>query len=163
MAQDFSFDVVSKVDMQELKNALDQTMREIGTRFDFKNSVSNVTLEETTLKLVSDDEFRLKALIEVLEGKLVRRGISLKALEWGKIEPAAKGTVRQEVKVRQGIDTDKARQISNLIRDSKLKVQAQIQGDQLRVSSKVKDQLQAVMQLLKAQDLGIDLQFVNYR
>jgi cyclic-di-GMP-binding protein len=163
MAQDFSFDVVSRVDMQELKNAVDQTRREIGTRFDFKNSVSNVTLEEASLKLVSDDEYRLKALIEVLEGKLVRRGVSLKALEWGKVEPAAKGTVRQEVKVRQGIDADKARQMSKLIRDSKLKVQVQIQGDQLRVSSKVKDQLQAAIQLLKSQDLGIDLQFVNYR
>ncbi len=163
MAQDFSFDVVSRVDMQELKNAVDQTLREIGTRFDFKNSVSNVTLEETTLKLVSDDEYRLKALIEVLEGKLVRRGVSLKALEWGKVEPAAKGTVRQEVKVRQGIDGDKARQLGKLIRDSKLKVQVQIQGDQLRISSKVKDQLQSAMQILKSQDLGIDLQFVNYR
>src|SRR5438094_2761391 len=96
MAQDFSFDVVSRVDMQELKNALDQTLREIGTRFDFKNSVSNVTLEDTTLKLVSDDEYRLKALIEVLEGKLVRRGVSLKALEWGRVEAAARGTVGQE-------------------------------------------------------------------
>jgi uncharacterized protein YajQ (UPF0234 family) len=163
VAQDFSFDVVSKVDMQELKNAIDQTRREIGTRFDFKGSISDVTLEDTSLKLVSEDEYRLKALIEVLEGKLVRRGVSLKALEWGKIEPAAKGTVRQEVTVRQGIDADKARQISKIIRDSKLKVQAQIQGDQLRVSSKVKDQLQAVIQLLKAQDLGIDLQFINYR
>jgi uncharacterized protein YajQ (UPF0234 family) len=163
MAQDFSFDVVSKVDVQELKNAVDQTLREVGTRFDFKNSVSNVTLEDSALKLVSDDEYRLKALIEVLEGKLVRRGVSLKALEWGKVEPAARGTVRQEVKVRQGIDADKARQISKLIRDSKLKVQAQIQGDQLRVSSKAKDQLQAAIQLLKSEDLGIDLQFVNYR
>ena len=163
MAQDFSFDVVSKVDMQELKNAIDQTLREIGTRFDFKNSVSDVTLEETTLKLVSDDEYRLKALIEVLEGKLVRRGVSLKALEWGKIEPAAKGTVRQEVKVRQGIDTDKARQISKLIRDSKLKVQAQIQGDQLRVSSPSRDALQEVIQFLRSQDFGVELQFGNYR
>src|SRR5947207_7723688 len=163
MAQDFSFDVVSKVDLQELKNAVDQTLREIGTRFDFKDSVSNVEMDGSTLKLHSDDEYRLKALIEVLQGKLVRRGVSLKALEYGKLEPAAKGTVRQEITVRQGIDTDKARQMSKVIRDSKLKVQAQIQGDQLRVSSKVKDQLQAVQQLLKAQDLGIDLQFVNYR
>jgi uncharacterized protein YajQ (UPF0234 family) len=163
MAQDFSFDVVSKVDMQELKNAVDQTLREIGTRFDFKDSVSDVTLEGETLKLHSDDEYRLKALIEVLQGKLVRRGVSLKSLEYGKIEPASKGTVRQEITVRQGIDADKGRQMSKAIRDSKLKVQAQIQGDQLRVSSKVKDQLQAVQQLLKGEDFGIDLQFVNYR
>ena len=163
MAQDFSFDVVSKVDMQELKNAVDQTMREIGTRFDFKDSVSEVTLEEATLKLHSDDEYRLQALIDVLQGKLVRRGVSLKALEYGKLEPAAKGTVRQEVKVRQGIDSDKARQMSKLIRDTKRKVQAQIQGDQLRVSSKSKDELQAIQQLLKSEDFGIDLQFINYR
>jgi cyclic-di-GMP-binding protein len=163
MAQDFSFDVVSKVDLQELKNAVDQTLREIGTRFDFKDSVSNVELEGSALKLHSDDEYRLKALIEVLQGKLVRRGVSLKAMEYGKIEPASKGTVRQEITVRQGIDADKARQMSKLIRDSKRKVQAQIQGDQLRVSSKSKDELQAIMQLLRGQDFGIDLQFVNYR
>ena len=163
MAQDFSFDVVSKVDMQELKNAVDQTLREVGTRFDFKDSVSDVTLEGETLKLHSDDEYRLKALIEVLQGKLVRRGVSLKSLDYGKIEPASKGTVRQDITVRQGIDSDKARQMSKVIRDSKLKVQAQIQGDQLRVSSKVKDQLQAVQQLLKGEDFGLDLQFVNYR
>jgi cyclic-di-GMP-binding protein len=163
MAQDFSFDVVSKVDMQELRNAVDQTLREIATRFDFKDSVSNVEMEGSTLKLHSDDEYRLKALIEVLQGKLVRRGVSLKALEYGKMEPASKGTVRQDITVRQGIDTDKAREMSKLIRDSKRKVQAQIQGDQLRVSSKSKDELQAIMQMLKGQDFGIDLQFVNYR
>ena len=163
MAQDFSFDVVSKVDMQELRNAVDQTLREIGTRFDFKDSVSNVEMEGSTLKLHSDDEYRLNALVEVLQGKLVRRGVSLKALEYGKIEPASKGTVRQDITVRQGIDTDKARQMSKLIRDSKRKVQAQIQGDQLRVSSKSKDELQAIMQMLKAEDFGLDLQFVNYR
>ena len=163
MAQDFSFDVVSKVDMQELKNAVDQTLREIGTRFDFKDSVSNVEVEGSTLKLHSDDEYRLKALIEVLQGKLVRRGVSLKAMEYGKIEPAAKGTVRQEIKVLQGIDTDKARQMSKAIRDSKLKVQAQIQGDQLRVTSKKRDDLQTVIALLKEQDFDFALQFINYR
>src|SRR5262245_1438454 len=149
--------------MQELRNAVDQTLREIGTRFDFKDSVSNVEMEGSTLKLHSDDEYRLNALIEVLQGKLVRRGVSLKALEYGKIEPASKGTVRQDISVRQGIDTDKARQMSKLVRDSKRKVQAQIQGDQLRISSKSKDELQAIMQMLKGQDFGIDLQFVNYR
>ena len=163
MAQDFSFDVVSKVDMQELRNAVDQTLREIGTRFDFKDSVSSVEMEGSTLKLHSDDEYRLKALIDVLQGKLVRRGVSLKALEYGKVEPASKGTVRQDISVRQGIDADKARQMSKLVRDSKRKVQAQIQGDQLRVSSKSKDELQAIMQMLKGEDFGIDLQFVNYR
>jgi uncharacterized protein YajQ (UPF0234 family) len=164
MAQDFSFDVVSRVDLQEVKNAVDQAMREVGTRYDFKGTVCNIELdEEESLKLAADNEFKLKALIEVLESKLFKRGVSLKSLSYGKMEPAAKGTVRQEVKIQQGVETEKARKMVKLIKDMGLKVQAQIQGDQLRVSGKVKDQLQSVMQMLKQQDFGIDLQFVNYR
>jgi cyclic-di-GMP-binding protein len=164
MAQDFSFDVVSRVDIQEVKNAVDQAMREVGTRYDFKGTVCSIDLdEEETLKLAADNEFKLKALIEVLESKLFKRGVSLKSLSYGKMEPASKGTVRQEVKILQGVETEKARKMVKLIKDMGLKVQTQIQGDQLRVSSKVKDQLQSVMQMLKQQDFGIDLQFVNYR
>ena len=164
MAQDFSFDVVSRVDLQEVKNALDQVRREVGTRYDFKGSMASVELEDDqTLKLAAENEYRLKALIEVLEGKLFKRGVSLKSLVYGKVEPASKGTVRQEAKVQQGVEIEKGRKMVKLIKDSGLKVQAQIQGDQVRVSSKVKDQLQSAIQLLKAEDFGIDLQFVNYR
>ena len=160
---DSSFDIVSKVDMAELKNAVDQTMREIGTRFDFKNSVSDVQIEGEVLKLHSDDEYRLKALIDVLQSKLMKRGISIKALDYGKIEPASKGTVRQEIKLKQGLDADTARKVSKLIKDSGKKVTSQIQGDQVRVTGKARDDLQAIIQLLKAADLPVDLQFVNYR
>jgi uncharacterized protein YajQ (UPF0234 family) len=165
MAQDFSFDVVSRVDMQEVKNAVDQAMREVGTRYDFKGSVCDIELDEDNnlFKLSADNEFKLKALIEVLESKLFRRGVSIKALGYGKVEPASKGTVRQEVKIQQGVETEKARRMVKLVKEMGLKVQAQIQGDQVRVSGKVKDQLQAAMQMLKQQDFGIDLQFVNYR
>ncbi|HEY3283684.1 MAG TPA: YajQ family cyclic di-GMP-binding protein [Armatimonadota bacterium] len=163
MAADYSFDVVSKVDTQELHNALDQVRREIGTRFDFKNSVSELTLEGEVLTLHSDSEHRLEALTEVLQSKLFKRGISLKALEYGKIEPAAKGTVRQKVTVKQGIATDLARKMVKLVKDSGLKAQAQIQGDQLRISSKSKDILQQVITLLKGEEFDVDLQFVNYR
>ena len=158
-----SFDVVSRVDLQEVKNAIQQAMREIETRFDFKGSVSAIELEGEAVKLHSDDEYRMKALVDILQGKLVKRNVSLKALEYGKLEPAAKGTVRQEVKLRQGLDQDTARKVVKLIKDSGKKVTTQIQGDQVRVSSKAKDDLQAVIQLLKAADLSVDLQFVNYR
>src|SRR5436305_1445524 len=141
---EYSFDVVSRVDMQELKNAVQQTMREIGTRFDFKNSVSDIQADGEALKLHSDDEYKMKALIDVLQGKLVKRGVSLKALEYGKIEPAAKNTVRQEVKLRQGLDADTARKIVKLIKDSGKKVTTQQQGDQVRVTGKNKDDLQGV-------------------
>lgn len=163
MAQDFSFDVVSKVDMQEVRNAIDQTMREVGTRFDFKNSISDVSQEGNVLKLVSDNDFKLKALIQVLQEKLARREVPLNALDFGKVEPAARDTVRQEITLKQGIETDKGKQIARLIKDSGLKAQTQLQGDQVRVSSKSKDILQQVMTLLKKEDLGITLQFTNYR
>jgi cyclic-di-GMP-binding protein len=160
---DSSFDVVSKVDLAEVKNAIQQAMREIENRFDFKNSVSEIDLDGDVLKLHSDDEFKLKSLNDILQSKLFKRGISLKSLEYGKIEPAAKATVRQEVKLKQGLDQDTARQVARLIKDSGKKVTTQIQGDQVRVSGKSKDDLQAVMQVLKGADLPVDLQFTNYR
>ena len=160
---DSSFDVVSKVDMAELRNAVDQTLREIANRFDFKNTVSTIEIEGETLKLHSDDEYRMKALVDVLQGKMVKRGVSIKALDYGKIEPAAKGTVRQEIKLKQGLDQDTARKVAKLIKDSGKKVTSQIQGDQVRVTGKARDDLQAIIQLLKSADLPVDLQFVNYR
>lgn len=163
MATDFSFDVVSKPDMQEVKNALQQVEREISTRYDFKDSVSEIELEDEKIKLHSDDEYRLTALVDVLQSKLHRRGIDLKFLEYGKIEPATKGTVRQEVTIKTGIPTDKAKQITKMIKDQGLKVQTQIQDEQVRISSKSKDDLQKAIQFLKGASLDIPLQFVNYR
>jgi uncharacterized protein YajQ (UPF0234 family) len=158
-----SFDVVSKVDPQEVDNALNQARKEIAQRYDFKGTKTEIREEENLVHIVSDDEFKVKAVVDVLQSKMVRRGVSLKALVYGKIEPAAGGLAKQTITVQQGIDTDKAREIVKLIKDSKLKVQSQIQGDQVRVSGKKRDDLQAVIQLLKAQDLDLPLQFVNYR
>jgi len=158
-----SFDIVSKIDMQEVTNAVNQAMREIETRFDFKGSKSSITQEKDGLTVVSDDEYKLNSVKDILLSKLVKRGISPKALEYGKIEPAASGTVRQRIGLKQGIDQANAKTINNLIRDSKIKVKSQIQGDQIRVSGKSKDDLQQVIQLLKGADLPIELQFVNYR
>lgn len=160
-----SFDVVSKVDPQEVDNALNQTRKEIAQRYDFKDTKTEIReeKEKNTIHVVSDDEFKVKAVVDVLQSKLVRRGVSLKALVYGKIEPAAGGLAKQDITVQQGIDTEKARHIVKLIKDGKLKVQAQIQGDQVRVSGKKRDDLQAAIQLLKAQDLDLPLQFVNFR
>jgi len=163
MATENSFDVVSKVNLEEVKNAIQQTEREIANRFDFKNSVSSVELDKDVLKLHSEDEYKLKQLIDVLQGKLVKRSVSLKSLDYGKIEPAAKATVRQEVKLKQGLDPDTARQVVKLIKDSGKKVSTQVQGDAVRVTGKSKDDLQAVQQLLRGADLTVDLQFDNYR
>jgi uncharacterized protein YajQ (UPF0234 family) len=160
---DSSFDIVSKIDLAEVRNAVDQALREIANRFDFKNSVSGIELESDQLKLHSDDEFKMKSLIDVLQGKLIKRGVSIKSLDYGKLEPAAKMTVRQEIKLKQGLDQDTARKIVKLIKDSGKKVTTQIQGDQVRVTGKSKDDLQGVMQLLRAADLPVDLQFTNYR
>ncbi len=165
MADLSSFDVVSRVDMQELKNALDQTMKELRQRFDFKDSKTDLTLKEKEKELVvvSDDEYKLKAVLEILKAKCVKRGVSLKALTYGKVEEALGGTVRQVITIQSGIPDDKAKAIAKEIRDAKLKAQAQIQGDQLRIQSKSKDELQAVIAFLKQKDFGIDLQFINYR
>ena len=163
MASENSFDVVSKFDRQELVNAIDQTVREIGTRYDLKNTGSEVTLEKDTLTLASASEFTLKAVRELLLTKTARRELSPKILDFGKVEPAARGTVRQTVRLREGIDQDLARQIVKLIRDHQPKLRAQIQGDAVRVSGASKDQLQAAIKLLREQDYPVPLQFVNYR
>lgn len=164
MATECSFDVVSKVNLDEVKNAVTMAMKEIGQRYDFKGSVSGIELkDEAVLVLKSDDETKLKAVVDVLQSKLVKRGVSIRAMEYGKIEPATKGTVRQEVKILQGIPTEKAKAMVKVVKDAKLKVQAAIQGEQLRVSGKSKDDLQACMALLKKNDQGLDLQFTNYR
>ncbi len=160
-----SFDVVSQVNMQEVKNAVDQALKEIRQRFDFKGSKTELTLKEKEKELVvvSDDEYKLKAVLEILKGKCVKRHVSLKALTYGKIEEALGGTVRQVITIQSGISDEKAKAISKEVRDGKFKVQAQIQGDQVRIQSKSKDELQAVIAFLKQKDFGIDLQFVNYR
>ncbi len=165
MAADNSFDVVSKVDLQELNNAIQQALKEIHTRYDLKDSKSNISLEEkeTVVVLASADDFKLKAVTDVFQGKLVKRGVSLKAFSYGAIEPAAGGTVRQKATLQQGIAGDKAKKIVQLIKDSKMKVQASIQGDVVRISGKDRDTLQQAIALLRQQDLGIDLQFTNFR
>lgn len=163
MAKDASFDIVSKLDMQELSNAVNQAMKEIGSRFDFKGSKSSIDLGENDLTLLSEDEGKLKQVIDVLETKAIKREISLKSFDFGKIEPASGGTVRQVVKLRQGIDQDNAKKIVKLIKDSKIKVQVAIQGDSVRVTGKSRDDLQEVIQLLRNADLAVALQFTNYR
>lgn len=165
MPQDFSFDVVSKVDLQEVSNAVQQASKEIATRFDFRGSSSKIEWDEKelTLTLTSEDAGKLKSVVDILEGRLVKRGIAVKALDFGKVEDAAGGTARQAVKVKQGIPSEKAKEIVRAIKDRKLKVQAAIQADQVRVSGRVKDDLQAVMAMLRGQDFGLPLQFSNYR
>jgi uncharacterized protein YajQ (UPF0234 family) len=163
MSSESSFDIVSKLDMQEMTNAVQQALKEIETRFDFKGSKSDIKLEKDHVVLLSDDDFKLQNVRDILIAKMAKRGISLKNLEYGKIEPAAMGTVRQRITLKQGIDQDNAKKINVLIRDSKLKVKSQIQGDQIRVSGKSKDDLQAVILLLRKADLPLELQFVNFR
>jgi uncharacterized protein YajQ (UPF0234 family) len=159
-----SFDVVSEVDMQEVRNAVDQASREVGTRFDFKDTGSNIELGEKSIELHTASEERLRALTQVLEEKLVRRKVSLKALAYGNIEEAAKGTVRQTVTLSVGINDEKARAIGKFVKGMGLKgIQHQVQGPQLRVSGKKRDDLQTVIAKLKEQDFGIPLQFTNYR
>jgi len=165
MADNSSFDVVSTVDMQEVKNAVDQTLKELGQRFDFKGSKSTLTLKEKEkiLEVVSDDDYKLKAVLDILKAKWVKRNISLKALDYGKVEQALGGTVRQHITIQSGIIDEKAKAIVKRIKGEKFKVQGQIQGDQVRVQSKSKDELQSVIAFLKQQDFGIDLQFINFR
>ncbi|MBS6028837.1 MAG: YajQ family cyclic di-GMP-binding protein [Negativicoccus succinicivorans] len=162
MAKEYSFDVVSTVDLQEVTNAVQQTRKEITTRYDFRNSKSELTFADDTITLLSDDEYKLGAVQEVLRGKLVKRGVSLKNLDESKVVPAAGGTVRQEWKLKQGLDQENAKKITKLIKDRKLKVNAQIMADQVRVTGKDKDTLQEVIAVLKATDFPVDLQFVNY-
>ncbi|MFC5402005.1 YajQ family cyclic di-GMP-binding protein [Cohnella soli] len=163
MASEYSFDVVSKVDFQEVNNAVTQAMKEIETRFDFKGSKSSIKLEGEQLVIASDDDYKLKSVVDILQTKLIKRGVPILNMDYGKVEPASGGTVRQVVKMRQGIDQENAKKMNILIRDSKLKVKSQIQGDQLRVTGKSKDDLQAVMALLRGAGLPLELQFSNYR
>lgn len=163
MAQDCSFDVVSQVNMQSMDNAVNQSMKEISQRYDFKGALAEITLEPTGLKLAAQDEFKLEAMMDVLRLKMVKAGISARALTPGKLEQAAKGTVRQMVTIQNGISAEKAREIVAQIKGLKIKVQAQIMGDQVRVSGAKKDDLQKVIAHLRSQDFGIDLQFINMR
>jgi len=163
MAQEFSFDVVSDFDRQELVNAVDQTRREITTRYDFKNVPVEISLEETAITLLSGSEAQLRSILDVLQSKVHRRGIDIKVLDPQKPEPAAKGNARQAVKLRKGIADELARDLTKRIRAQHPKVQVRTQGDQLRVSSSKKDELQAVITQLKELDLPVPLQFTNYR
>ncbi len=164
MASDNSFDVVSKVELQEVKNAIDQASKEVNARFDLKNSKSKIELEgDETIQLASQDEYTLKAVIEILSQKLVKRGISLKNLEYEKIEPASNSSVRQKIKLKQGIASENAKKIVAVIKDSKLKAQASIQGDTVRVVSKDRDILQQIMTKLRSGDFGVEIQFTNFR
>lgn len=165
MASDFSFDIVSKVEMAEVVNAVNQSKKEMETRFDFRGSKSSVSLDEKAgeLTVLGDDEMKLKNVVDILESKLVKRGVALKALEHGKPEDAAGGMVRQTIKLKQGIPQDKAKKITSAIRDAKLKVKTEIRGEEIRVTGPKKDDLQAVITLLRGKDFDMELQFINYR
>lgn len=163
MAQEFSFDAVSKTDMQEVANAVQQAQKELAQRFDFKGSKSSIELADEEIVLVSDDEGKLRSVRDVLEGRLVKRQVALKAIDYGKVEEAALGTVRQKAKIVQGIESEKAKAIVRAIKDAKLKVQASIQSDQVRVVGRSKDDLQKAIAIIKQGDFGIPIQFTNYR
>jgi len=163
MAQQNSFDIVSEVDRAEITNAINQTIKEVRQRFDFKGSHANVALEANELVLTAEDDTKLRNMNDILQQKLVRRGVPLKAFSYGTVEPALGGTVRQKAQIQQGIPQDKAKEVVKFIKDSKAKVQASIQGDVVRISGKDRDTLQAVIASLKSKDFGIDMQFSNYR
>ena len=164
MPADQSFDIVSKVDVQEVKNAIDQASKEVGTRFDLKNTKSTIALEgEDTVQLASQDEYTLKAVTEILQQKFVKRGVSLKNLEYEKVEAASGSSVRQKIKLKQGVSSDIAKKIVAMIKDSKKKANGSIQGDTVRVTSKDRDTLQEIMGMLRGKDMGLDLQFTNFR
>jgi len=163
MAAENSFDIVCKVDMQEVTNALDQARREIDTRYDLKGSKNEVKLEKTDITVLVADDMKLKAIIDILQSKLHKRGVPLKALDYGKVEEASGGALRQKITVQQGIPIEKAREIVRLVKDSKVRVQIAIQEDQVRVSGKNRDDLQKIIALVKERDFGIALQFTNYR
>ena len=163
MPQDFSFDIVSETNLQEVANAIQQARKEMQTRFDFKGSKSEIESTGEEITLISDDQQKLKSVRDILEDKMVKRKVAIKALDYQKVEDAALGTVRQKVKIVQGIETDKAKAIVKAIKDAKIKVQASIQGEQVRVVGKSKDDLQKAIAVVKAGDFGIPLQFTNYR
>jgi uncharacterized protein YajQ (UPF0234 family) len=162
---DNTFDIVSKIELPEVANAIQQTVKEVQTRFDLKDSKSTIELKEkeNKIELHSKDEYKLKAVIEILQGKLVKRSVPLKGLTYGTVTPAAGSTVRQEITLQQGIPIEKAREIVKLVKDAKLKVQAAIQGDQVRITGKKKDDLQAVIHALRERDFGIAIQLANRR
>ncbi len=163
MAKDCSFDVVSEVEMQEVDNAVNQSIKEIGQRFDFRGSKATINLENNEIKIVADDDMKLKNIIDILQNKMVKRGISLKNLDYGKVDSGSLGSVKQVVKIKKGIDKEAGKKVVAAIKAMKLKVQAQIMEDQVRVSAKDKDDLQQVIAELRQKDFGVELQFVNYR
>ena len=163
MAKDPSFDVVSKVDMQEVDNAINQTKKEITQRYDFKNSKATVELEGEEIKIIADDDFKLRSVVDILQSKLIRRNVSIKNLEYGKVEDASGGVLRQNIKIKQGLDVEKGKEIMKDIKNTKIKVQAQYMDDQVRITGKKRDDLQAIIQFLKENDYGVELQFTNYR
>ncbi len=164
MAQENSFDIVSKVDLQEFRNAIYQALKEIHQRFDLKDSHSEITMEGSdAIQIASANEYKLEAIKEILGQKMVKRGVSLKNLTYGKLEPAAGSSIRQKISLQQGIPTDKAKEIVRIVKDSKKKVQASIQGDTVRIAGKDRDDLQAIISTLRGKDLGVELQFTNYR
>ena len=165
MADEHSCDVVSKVDLQEVLNAVQQSMKEISQRFDFKGSKSSLELnkDKHEITVISDDDMKLKTVLDILQTKLVKRGISLKALQYGNIEQAAGGTARQIITLQQGIPVEKAKDIVKIIKETKMKVQAEIQKDQVRLKAKKIDDLQAIMKVLREKDFGVHIDFVNYR
>jgi uncharacterized protein YajQ (UPF0234 family) len=158
-----SFDIVSKVDMQEVDNAVNQAIKEIAQRYDFKGSKSEITQEKDAIKVLSDDDYKLKAVIDVLQTKFLKRNISIKALQYGKVEQASGGMARQIITIQQGISKEKGKEIIAAIKESKIKVQAQIQDEQVRVTGKNRDDLQDTIQLLKGKDLDVEMQFLNFR
>ena len=163
MAKDESFDVVSKVDMQEVDNAVNQTKKEISQRYDFKNSKAEIKIEDGGIKILAEDDFKLRSIIDVLKTKMINRKVPVKNLDFGKVEDASGGMLRQMIKIQQGIEMEKARQIVKDIKSLKIKVQAQIAEDKIRVFGKNRDDLQSVIQFLKQKDYQIELQFINYR
>ena len=163
MSKDSSFDIVSKVDFSEVTNAITQTMKEIATRYDFKGSKSEVSLDKEDLVLISDDEYKMDQLKDVLLSKLIKRGVPVKNLDYSKVEKASGGTVRQRAKLVQGIDKENAKKINTIIKNSGVKVKSQVQDDQVRVSGKSRDDLQKIISLVREADLTVDVQFINYR
>lgn len=158
-----SFDIVSKVDMQEVDNAVNQTIKEIIQRYDFKGSKSEVALEKDGIRILADDDFRLKAIIDILQSKFIKRSLSLKSMQYEKAETASGGMIRQMITIQQGISKEKGKDINTAVKETKLKVQSQIQDDQVRVTGKNIDDLQEVIRILKGKDLGVELQFINFR
>lgn len=158
-----SFDIVSVVDMQEVDNAVNQAIKEIGQRYDFKGSKCEVALERDAIRVLADDEFRRKAVVDVLQSKLVKRAVSLRALQYGKAEPASGGRIRQLITIMQGISKEKGREIIAIIKETRMKVQSQIQDEQVRVTGKNINDLQEIIRLLKEKDIGVEMQFVNFR